>query len=938
MADEINAAPVSAETALQQAVIHHNAGELKEAEELYRSILQTLPLHSDANHNLGVIAVQVKQVAAGLPHFKVALEANPSVAQYWLSYIDALIQCGQTKMAREVLAQGQRRGLQGDVIKPLLMKLAAMQNATTSTAVELPIQQNFSISSDLNAGPNIQEMDTLLALYHQDRQAELENLARKLVEKFPHHGFGWKMLGATLLHQGRSIEAIEPMQKAAVLIADADSYYNLGVAFQGLYQSNEAEVSYRQALKINPEYADALSNLGTILKDKGLLVDAAVCYRQALKIKPAFADGHSNLGNILKEQGLPKEAEASYRRALEIRPDFAEAHSNLGIVLKEQGLFSEAEASYRRALEIKPDFTDGHCNLGATLQEQGRFLEAEISYRRALEISPNSAEVHFNLGVVLQNLRHYVDAMASYRKALELMPSLVKASGNLAATLNILNRFSEAEIICKRALEFDFNYAEVHNNLAIAFKGLHRMSEAEASCRQALQVKPDFAAAHSNLGNILQNQGRNTEAELSYRRALEIQSDLQIAFDNLLFTQLFQPKKTAEEIAIECRKYDSQFCLPHLKMLSPHLNNNDPSKRLKIGYVSADFRTHAVATFIEPVLINHDKTAFEVFCYYNHALTDDVTERFQAHVDHWLDCSGLNDDQLADRIRSDGIDLLIDLSGHTAGNRLLTFARKPAPVQLTYLGYPGSSGLTAMDYRITDSYADVQDSSQYYSENLLRLPDSLWCYHPAADMPEVSSLPALKNGFLTFGSFNNTNKVDQDSIDLWALLLLSIPKSRLLMVTVPEGARRQWLVQQFATLGIGEDRLDFQGSLPAHDFHQMFHRVDLTLDPMNVNGATTTCESLWMGVPVMTLAGNRFLSRAGFSILSACAMEEFAASSPELFIQIAQKLAADIPQLAQLRAGIRAQLAASALMDQARFTHNFEIALRGAWKKWCSSM
>jgi len=337
------------------------------------------------------------------------------------------------------------------------------------------------------------------------------------------------------------------------------------------------------------------------------------------------------------------------------------------------------------------------------------------------------------------------------------------------------------------------------------------------------------------------------------------------------------------------------------------------------------------------VLANHNKDRIEICCYYNHTQHDEFTDRLAGYADHWLDCKDMTDEQLAERIRSDQIDILVDLAGHTAHNRMLTFARKPAPVQITYLGYPGTSGLSAMDYRLTDGCADPAGSEAYYTEKLLRLPDSLCCYQPGKDMPEVSALPAQQNGYVTFGSFNNFNKLSGPCIELWAQLLLAVPKSRLLMVTVPEGSSRQRLAEQFAALGVSSERLEFHGKLPSREFHQAFQRADIALDPIPVTGGTTTCESLWMGLPVIVLVGARYISRVGYSFLSAAGMSEFAAHSAQDYIEVARKLAGDLPRLAQLRAGMRAQMAKSPLVDEVAFTRNLEEIYREIWIEWCGT-
>jgi predicted O-linked N-acetylglucosamine transferase (SPINDLY family) len=554
-------------------------------------------------------------------------------------------------------------------------------------------------------------------------------------------------------------------------------------------------------------------------------------------------------------------------------------------------------ASYRRALQIKPGFAEVHNSLGSALLQLGRFDEAAASCRRALEIRPDFAEAYNNLGLALHGLARLDDAVASYRRALEIQP----------------------------------HYAEVHNNLGNALRCLSRFDDAVASFRRALEINSEFAEAHSNLGIVLINLGQMDDAVASYRRALKIKPDVAMTHSSLLFALQFTSAITSQDLFEAHKRFGEQYEAPLKPHWPAHANSREPDKRLKIGYVSGDFREHAVAYFIEPVLSNHDKTQVEVFCYANSPIQDAVTVRLMAAADRWLPCAGMTDDELAQRIRADGIDILVDLCGHTAYNRLLTFARKPAPIQITYLGYPGGSGLSAMDYRLTDRYAEPGDD-QYYTEELLRLPDSLWCYRPADGMPEATPLPALANGYLTFGSFNNCYKVGEACIALWAALLRSLPTARLLMVTVPEGEMRLRLTRQFEEFGVASERLAFCGKLPAREFHRKLQQVDIALDPFPVNGATTTCESLWLGVPVLTLVGGRFLSRAGFSVLNAAGLPEFAAATPEEYIQAATKLANDLPRLAEIRAGMRAHLKTTPLLDQQRFTRNLESIYRDVWR------
>ena len=568
------------------------------------------------------------------------------------------------------------------------------------------------------------------------------------------------------------------------------------------------------------------------------------------------------------------------------------------------GRLPQAEALYRQILQAEPDHHDALHLLGVIAHQAEQNELAVELIGKALSIKPDYAEAHSNMGSALQGQGKLDDAIKHYYKALRIKP----------------------------------DFAEAHNNLGNAFKDQGKLDEAVEHYHKALSIKPDYADAHNNLGFALQMQGKLGQALESYRQALLLKPDYAKAHSNLLYALNFSPDLSRDEIYRAAQEYEALNGQPLRSTWQAHDNDKDPHRRLRIGYVSPDFRNHAVAYFAEPILSNHDKTQVEVYCYAEVMLEDEVTGRFRHYADYWHSTVGLSDEAVAQMIRAHRIDILVDLAGHTAKNRLLTFARKPAPVQITYLGYPGTTGLSAMDYRITDHYADPDGiADAFYSEHLLRLPGSLWCYRPSEDMPEISPLPALARGHLTFGSFNNFNKIDQPTLELWAELLRALPASRLMMVTVPEGETRLRLLRSFGELGIEAQRLEFHGSLPSVEFHRKFLEVDITLDPVTVNGATTTCESLWMGVPVMSLVGERFLTRAGLSILSTAGLADFAATSREDYIRLAAHLADNLPLLAEIRAGLRAHVAASPLIDEVGFTRNLENLYRDAWGKWCSA-
>lgn len=541
----------------------------------------------------------------------------------------------------------------------------------------------------------------------------------------------------------------------------------------------------------------------------------------------------------------------------------------------------------------------------------GDHAAAAEFYRESLKRWPQNARAWCNLGAERDAGGASDEAQPAYRRALELDPGLVPAWYNLGRLLQVEGRAAEAETCYREAAARVDSIAERQLWLSIC----------------------------SNRGVLLYNQGRTQEAVALYREALARDGQAPELWSNLLLTMQYASGCTPAESFAEHRAYAQRFEAPLKERWLPHPNAPVSGKRLRIGYVSPDFRAHAVAFFIEPVLAHHDHEQIEVYCYCNHAKQDGVTLRLMSLVRHWRDIRALSDDETARRIREDGIDILVDLAGHTAGGRLQVFARKPAPVQVSWLGYPCTTGLAAMDYRISDAHADpVGSSEQYYSEALCRLPDAFDCYSPPHESPEVGALPAMARGGVTFGSFNNLAKLAPGTRALWAQLLLAVPGSRLLLKSgaLADPAARQRLMSEFAGCGIVAERLILAPADATHYEHlNRYNQVDIGLDPFPYNGVTTSFEAVWMGVPVVTLAGNSFVSRMGVSMLAGLGMKELIADTQEDYVAIAARLAGDPGRLGTLRAGLRQRLSNSPLTDAARFTLNLERAYREMWAAWC---
>lgn len=669
-----------------------------------------------------------------------------------------------------------------------------------------------------------------------------------------------------------------------------------------------AEKLYRQILQVQPTHADAWHLLGVLAYQVKNYSVAVELIRKAIALNNSAPTFYNNLGNVLREQGQLIEAVHCFQQALSLDPKFAQAYHNLGCTFTDQDNLAKAEACYQQALTLNPNYLNAYNNLAVVLVQQGKLTEAETCCHRALSLAPPSADAYNTLGNVFREQNKVTQAFACYQRALELEP----------------------------------HFPEVHNNLGNILKDQGKLTEAVAYFQRALALNPKLVEACNNLGSTFKEQGTVEEAIGCYRRSLAIKPKADI-HSRLLFNLNYLADVDAATIFFEHQRFEAHYAAPLVSSIQVLLNNCHPHRQLKIGYVSPDFRKHAVAYFIEPILAHHDHAQFEIFGYYNHSTTDEVTQRLQSYTDHWRNCATLSDELLAQQIREDQIDILVDLAGHSAGNRLLVFARKPAPVQVTYLGYPNTTGLSTIDYRMTDGYTDPEGiAEKFNSETLVKLPTSYFCYRPPTETLQTPPppSPALHNGYLTFGSFNYYAKLSAKILVCWAKLLHAVPGSKLLVKTISlnDVTTRQTCQARFAKLGVSSDRLILITEATALDEHlAIYNQVDLALDSFPYNGATTTCETLWMGVPVVTLVGERHVSRMGLSILSTVGLTELIAYTKEEYIQICLKLVNDTSYLQDLRATLRERMQSSPLMDGATFTHYLEKSYRQLWERWCRS-
>jgi protein O-GlcNAc transferase len=774
-------------------------------------------------------------------------------------------------------------------------------------------------------------------------------------------------------HQaGRAREAAALYDRVLATDPDQpDALHLSGILLAQTGRPDAGETRLARAVAREPRRAEFHANHGQVLAMLGRHADAEAALRTAIGLDVRQADAHNNLGNVLKAQGRHADAVAAYRAAVAARPDFAGAWSNLGNLLSDGGDAEAAEAALRKAIALAPDNAGVHNNLGALLRQTGDMAGAIESLERALERDPELADAHEHLGALHAQAGRLAEALEHFDAALARKPDDLALRMNMADALRRAGRLDAAEPLARAAVAAAATDPAAHRVLGAVLRGQHRLAEAEAVLRHALDLAPDDPATLGQLGLTLNSQGRLGDAIACYERALDrrpgdapTQANLAVcllnqgriaeaidmtgralegadgdarAASNLLMASNYGDAAPEELFRTHCEVAVRHIAPPACaRPAAPH----GPDRVLRVGFVSPDLRRHSVAYFLAPLLAALDRSCIHVTCFANVARADDVTDRLRAASDAWVDVAALDDAALVAAVRAANIDILVDLAGHTRRNRLGAFAARAAPVQLTWLGYPNTTGLDSIDYRLTDAVADPPGQADaLHSETLLRLPGGFLCYGPPEDAPAVAPLPAGNCGPVTFASFNNWSKAGPESLDLWAGVLEAVPNSQLYLraraLADPETRAR--CLAAFADRGIEADRLRIAGwHADPNAALADYANCDIALDTTPYNGTTTTCEALWMGVPMIALRGGRHASRVGASLLTQVGLDEWIADDPAGYIAAAARLAGDRARLAALRAGLRDRVAASPLCDRDGFARRFEDALRTIWRDACT--
>jgi protein O-GlcNAc transferase len=671
--------------------------------------------------------------------------------------------------------------------------------------------------------------------------------------------------------------------------------------------------------------AERLIAEGNRAEDAGELQEACALYREAARLAPQSARAHLNLGIALQALGDEAGAVAGYEKVLAIDAANPYARYNLGKLRYERGAHAEAEQLLRQALRTRPDFPQARVVLACALDAQGKPEAAATELEAA---QPYDFGALFIYAGILRKLGRLDAAASALRRALAVDPHSLDAHAALFHVLEAKGDPAGAALELEVVLRQRPDWAEALFNYGVVLKKLMRPAEAEDALRRAIAADQKFARAYRMLGGALLGQCRIDEALELYRQAPR-DPELESAE---LFALNASEQISADALFTRHTEFGRQLeqAVPARFAFS---NKKDANRRLRIGYVSGDFSYHVVTLFLLPVLERRDRAAVEVFCYSTAERVDEYTRKLAAHADVWRPCAGLSDVQLADAIHADGIDILVDLAGHSGEPQLRVFAQKPAPVQATWLGYLNTTGMTRIDYRISDAHADpVGLTDGRHTEKLARLPHSQWCYRPFMSAAAAAAPPCLRHGQVTFGSFNQVLKLSQASRRLWAQILAEVPGSRLVILGVPSGPAQDDLRKDLPDPA--RVKLVPYVSLP--DYFAWYNQVDIALDTTPYSGGTTTCDALWMGVPVLTAPGERPSSRSAASILTTAGLSDWIASDAEDYVRRAVDFASNAALLSTLRVTLRPRLQASPLMDEAGFTKDLETAYRQMWRQYCN--
>jgi len=886
------------DVAFTRALAFHQNGRLSDARTLYMEILRKNPDHFDALHLLGVSEHQIGHLDSAERLIRRALVINPRSAAAHSNLGNLLV---QSKRMGEAVASFERA---------------------------IALQPDYA-DAFFNRGHALGELRRFEeAVKSYDRAIELK----------PDFAEAWSNRGHALLELRRPTEALQSCDRANTLRPNfAEAWSNRGNILHALKRPAETLESYERAVALRPDSAEHWNNRANALRELGRLDEALASLDRAAALEPEFAFTYRNRGTTLLQLGRADVALEDFERAISLDSRCAASFFCRGNALLYLERRAEAVSSYDRAIDLDADYVAAFSNRGNVLRELKRFDEALASCDAAIARDPKYVEAYNNRGNILRELKRFDEAVASYDKALVLKPDYVDAWYNRGETLFLLERFDQAMASHDQALAINPDLAGALLGRANILIRTNRLVEAFAACNRALAKTPNSARALTQLGQCHARQGETEEAVACYDRALAIKPDEESAISNRIFSLDFAANVGfAEHQGARAMWWQQVGAKIAAGAEADHDNDRDPDRRIILGYVSSDFKRHSAAFGFSPVLKNHDKRRFEVICYSCSPTEDAGTREFQQIADRWRNASQWPDDHLTDRIRADKVDVLIDLSGHSAGHRLRVFARKPAPIQVTAWGHGTGTGLPTIDYLFSDPVAIPAAVRHLFAEKIYDLPCLVIIEPPPPDLQSPQP-PILSKGHMTYGVFNRIDKISDDAVTVWARILRSVADARLLIKhhAVDDLSIRSTLRDRFVRHGVSADRIDLLGSTSREQHLAAYGEVDVCLDPFPQTGGVSAWEALHMGVPVVAKLGDGVSSRLSGAILSAIGMSEWVAAGDDEYAEIAVKHAAMPDRLRTIRQELPARIAGSSGCDPAGYTKAVEAAYRAMWQDYC---
>jgi protein O-GlcNAc transferase len=773
--------------------------------------------------------------------------------------------------------------------------------------------------------------------HHQaGRWLEAHQLYKQVLAGNPNEPDALRLLGQLTFKSGNSKMAAELIGRAIELRPGAvDFHVDLGRIYFVQGDFVRAIGSFRRAVQLDPfEKAETQFELARALAAAGENGEASQVTERLICQKPT-ADLLALHGSLLLATGRVQQAMDRLLAAVELEPQRADLLSTYALALQQRGDFELAEKQYRAALGINPEFAEVRNHLGSLLVQRRKLTEAVVELNEAVRLKPEYPQAHHNLALAHTGLGQMDLALASYRVALEQEPKRVETWEALGRVLLDIRQYPAAAAAFSRAIALRPS-SGLYLLLGAAQGGLEDLDSAILATRKGVELDPESADAHEALGGELSWTGQFAEATVELRRAMAIDPRQKSAHSKLIYGLLMQDGFDPLDIL----KAHTEWGRLHADSVTPlrrPRNHPAPGRRLRVGYISNNFRRQAVSAFVLPILQHHDRQAVEIYCYSDVEIPDEVTRRIQKYANQWRETWAMNDEQLAGQIREDRVDILVELTGHIGKGRLGALAYKPSPVQISYIGYQGTTGVSAVDYVLSDDWTDPAGNEKYYVEKLFRLPATFFVYEPPADAPLVAPLPAWRAGHVTFGCLNAVNKISVRAVGLWSQVMRATAGSRMMVLTTRCEATNRRLLENFAAHGITADRVELLQRTSAEGYYRRYNSIDLALDPVPFNGHTTTCDAAWMGCPTVTLSGQIYAHRFGGSVMRNLGLADLVTESEQAYVAAAVGLAGDLNRLGKMRSNLRFDMQRSPLTDGPGFTRNLEQAYRQMWQRWCET-